>query len=377
MALVNIPGSMMMPIGAGYTVKIDGVPVVTGTLVTDAVNEAVIYTGQIVTSDGGSHTIDTTGASSIGWLTNATAFANAGTTYRVGIAAVDTAAGPPARAVNVANVITFDVYAELIGGGGGITTLSWQTTVPTTGSKTIANGDYVAVCFQMITRGGTDAVRPSATVAEAQHRPAVTTFTTVYTAAVDVPNTVITFSDGALGYFLGADVSRTISTRTWNSGSAQAEYGQLFQMPFGMAVSGLYGWLDPDADCEMVLYSDPLGTPVAERTVSIDANTVGAATGMRTTVMFPTPLIVKPNQPIVVAFKPGGSNISTYYKTFNDEAHRITDPYGTTGYGVQRTTGAFSNINSSLENYYVGTHCECISCASRSDLSVRTLTDAA
>lgn len=354
MALVTIPGSMLVPIGAGYTTKIDGVPVVTNTLITDAVNEAVIYTGQIVTSDGGSHTINTTGASSIGWLTGSVVFANAGTTYRVGIAAVDTTAGPPARAVNVSNVITFDVHAQLIGGGGGITATSWQTTVPTTGTKTIANGDLVAVCFQMIARGGSDAVRPAATVAEVQHRPAVTTFVAAYTAVADVPNTIITFADGALGYFLGADVSSGITTRTWNSGSPQAEYGQLFQMPFGMMVSGLYGWLDPDADCDMVLYSDPLGTPVAERTVSIDANTLGSAAGLRTAVMFPTPLIVKPNQPIVAAFKPGGSNISTYYKTFNNAAHRITDPYGTAGYGVQRTTGAFSDVNSSLENYYIG-----------------------
>jgi hypothetical protein len=356
MALLTLPGAMLSPIGVGWNDRRDTIPAVTTTVVMDATNEAVIMAGQIVTSDGGSHTLDTSGSSSIGWASASSAFTNAGTTFNVGVAAVDTSTGPPARAANASDVITFDVKAAFTGGGGGVTSSAWQTSVPTTGTKTIANGDYVAVCFQMTAKGGGDAVRVAPTLTDGQHRPTVTTFLGgSYAASGSGPNTIITFSDGALGYFFGSDVvGVAVSTRTWNSGSAQAEYGQLFQMPFGMKVSGLYGWIDPDADFDMVLYSDPLGTPVAEKTVSIDANTTSSAAGMRFTVMFPTPLIVKPNQPIVAAFKPGGSNVSAYYKTFNSAAHRIVDAYGTSGYGVQRTTAEFSDANSGLSHYYIG-----------------------
>jgi hypothetical protein len=353
MALINIPGMPQVLIGAGWNAKRDGAPAATS-IILDATNEASIFIGHMVTSDGGSHTLNTTGSSSIGWQTGTSTWANTGSTLVVGVASADTSAGPPGRAANSSDVITFDVSASYTG-GTGITTGSWHASVPTTGTKTIANGDLVAICHQLTARGGADVVRVVANSTEAQHLPLVTSFTGgSYAASVSTPDCIITFSDGALGYFFGTDVFSTISTRTWNSGSAQAEYGQLFQMPFGMKVSGLYGWVDPDADFDLVLYSDPLGTPVAEKTVSLDANVMVGASGRRFSILFPSPYLVRPNQPIVAAFKPGGSNISTYYKTFNDAAHRITDPYGTAGYGVQRTSGAFSDSNSSLDNYFVG-----------------------
>ena len=354
MALVSVP-SMVMPMGIGWNDRWDLFPSTTALMLMDATNKSVAFIGQIVTSDGGSHTIDTTGSSSIGWPAGSSIFSNVGSQFRVGIAAVDTTAGPPARAVNVADVITFDVVAQYTGGGGVLQSIAWNTSVPTAGTKTIAHGDLVAVCFQLTAKAGSDGFRVAAIASEGQHRPTTTLFTSAYVAQSILPNFIITFSDGALGYFFGSHATGpTLPSRTWNSGSSPSEYGQLFQMPFGMKVSGLYGWPAVTADLDMVLYSDPLGTPVAERTVFVDANTVGSTGAVRMTVMFDSPLIVKPNQPIVAAFKPGGSNISAYYKTLNNAAHRITDVCGLSGYGVQRTTGAFLNANSSLDHYYIG-----------------------
>src|SRR5262245_6556067 len=70
-------------------------------IVLDAALEAAVFIGNIYTDDGGSHTIDTTGSSSLGWMAASVTFANAGTSVSVGLAAVDTGTGPPARAVNV------------------------------------------------------------------------------------------------------------------------------------------------------------------------------------------------------------------------------------------------------------------------------------
>ena len=168
----------------------------------DAVNEAIIMFGRVETSDGASHTIDTSGSSSIQWMTGPTVvFADVGTTLKVGIANVDTSTGPPCRPVNSANVITFDVSASLTGGGGGVVAASWRTHVPTAGTKTIANGDLVAVCIQMTARGGTDAVDVNvAASSTALNRPGVTSYTGgAYAVAAAVPLMVIVFSDGALG----------------------------------------------------------------------------------------------------------------------------------------------------------------------------------
>jgi hypothetical protein len=53
-------------------------------------------------------------------------------------------------------------------------------------------------------------------------------------------------------------------------------------------------------------------------------------------------------------FKPGGSNVSAYFKTLANSAHRIADMWGTSGYGISRASGAFSDANSSLDHYYIG-----------------------
>lgn len=356
MSLVTIDGSLMVPIGPGWN-AIQTVPSNVSTVTLDAANEACIMIGHIITSDGASHTIDTTGSSSLGWRTGAVTFANAGTTVKVGLAALDTATGPPGRAVNVADVITFDVSKSMTGGGGGVTANAWQSHVPDAGSKTIANGDLVAFCIQMTARGGADSILNNLCQAEVTLlRPTITGFFGgAYGAQLAIPNAVITFSDGALGYFHGSEVFSATSTRTYNSGSATKEYGQLYKLPWPVKVCGLFGWVDPDNDFDFVLYSDPLGgSPVAEKTVSVDASTVAVATGRRFMVTFAAPYQARAQQPLGVVLKPGASNISTYYRTLASATHRIADPWGTSGYGISRASGAFADANSSLDHYYVG-----------------------
>src|SRR5262245_47756718 len=147
-------------------------------VVLDAALEACIYVGQIFTEDGGSHTIDTSGSSSLGWKAGPTTFANVGSSVSIGLATVDTGTGPPARAVNVADLITFDVAAVLTGGGGGISSGNWNSNVPTTGTKTIANGDLIAFAVQLTTVGGVDAIRVErGDGLVAGVRPSVTSFT--------------------------------------------------------------------------------------------------------------------------------------------------------------------------------------------------------
>lgn len=357
MVMKNVPGMPLVQLGVDIHSIRTALATTTNTM--DAADEATIYIGQVFTSDGASHTIDTTGSSSLQWRTSTVTFANGGTTVVVGLAAVDTGAGPPGRASNTTNVINFDVSKSLTGGGGGVTTDAWQTHVPDTGTKTIANGDFVAFAVQMTARGGADSVRAAIQSASSSvHRPTVTGYIGgSYTALSGVPNCIIVFSDGALGYFYGGSVFSTINTRTWNTGGAVDEYGQLYNFPFPMKIHGIYGHIDSDADCNIVLYSDPLGTPVAEKTVSIDANAVSGTTGRMFQVLFSSPYTYAPNTNIGAVFSPGASNVSAYYRTLANADHRVADVWGTSGYGIQRAAtgvGAFADSNSSLDHYYIG-----------------------
>lgn len=355
MALQNLSGGFFSQIGPG-PLSLHTIPALSGGTTLDAAAEAAIYVGHIFTSDGASHTIDTTGSSSLGWLTAAVTFANAGTTVKVGLATIDAANGPPSRATNVANVITFDVSKSLTGGGGGITGSAWQNHVPDAGTKTIAHGDLVCFAVQMTARGGVDSVIANwEAQAQSTGFAAVTGFTGgSYASSNGIPHAIITFSDGAIGYFMGGANQVTINTRTWSSASATKEYGQLYKLPFPMKVHGLFAWAAPSADFDAVLYSDPLGTPVAEKTRSIDLNTAQTSSGRKMFMPFASPYAVSANQEIGAVIKPGASNVSAYYKTLNTATYRAADPWGTVGYGISRAAGAFANANVSLDHYYVG-----------------------
>ena len=329
------------------------------TPVLDAVNEAIICIGTLVTSDQGSHTLNTTGSSSIGWRSSTLTFASGTTVVKIGLAAVDTAAGPPGRAVNAADVISFDVSANFTGGGGGITASAYQTSVPTTGTKTVAHGDKIAIAIQMTARGGTDTVRPQVQDANAGlGLPIVTSFlAAAYSLGTTIPNFFITFADGATGWLKGSEIFSTVAVRTYNNSSSPSEFGQLYQFAAPLRIDGIWGAFAIPGDADVILYSDPLGTPVAERTISLDLNTVGAAGTRRYKLDFASYYDTTANQTFAVVVKPTTvTNVSVPYKTLGNAAHRAADPGGTTSYGVSRSggSGAFANANSSLDHYNIG-----------------------
>lgn len=327
--------------------------------------DAVVWAGRIelASGPGTSKTLDTSGSSRIWFYAGSTTFSNAGTTVRVGLADVDATNGPPVRAANTAGAVDFDVFAALVGGTDTITGNAWNNFAPTSGTKTINYNQFVALAIQMVSRGGSDSVQvrsgaPAVSNATlAFHEPAMTSYIdAAYASGGLYPNAVIVFSDGTLGWFYGSELVNFPATRTWNSSSSPSEYGQLYQYPFPVSVTGAYVAVDPDADFSVNLYSDPLGTPVAERTVAVDANQTAAASSRYGRFAFTTAYTVPANTPFAIVLTPGGSNISTSYRTLGHADHRAADFAGTNSYGVSRSggTGAFANANSSLDAYYVG-----------------------
>lgn len=330
-------------------------------LIMDAANEAAIMVGHLWWEDGGSHTIDTTGSSSIQWRSGAITFANAGTTFKVGIGAVDATTGPPVRAVNVADVITQDVAAVLTGAGGGVTANAWQTSVPTTGTKTIANGDLVAVSMQMTARGGVDTIQAS-TVAYVvtSPRPVVTSFTSgAYGNSGTLPNVVVVASDGTRGYIYGGSVaSLTTTTQTWNNTSGTKEYGNILRFSFPVRAYGIVVGNSFAGNCDLVLYSDPLGTPAAMSggTISVDLNQISTSNVLSDgRFLLASPIDLAASTDYAVIAKPtSATNVGMNYKTYNDAGHQNSDWLGADCYAINRNTGAFASQNSNKDRYAIG-----------------------
>lgn len=354
----DLSGAPLILIGAAAVQNCDlDLPIINSQPV-DAAAEAVIMWGRVYTADGGTHTLDTSGSSSLGWRTGAVTFANAGTTVKVGLATMDAGNGPPARATNAAGVVTFSVSKSMTGGGGGVTANAWQEHVPDAGSLSVAHGDLIAFVVQMTARGGADAVNVQTVNASLDNRrPSVTSFaSSSYGDLADLPNVVITFSDGTLGTFWGGFVaSVSTTTQTWNSGSATKEYGNVIQLPFPTKVYGLAALATGSGDFDLVLYSDPLGTPAAEKTLSFDANIASStSTTVATYELFASPYTLPANTPVAAIMKPGATNLNSKYLTLNAAAHQALHTGGANCYAVNRASGAFAPQNSSKDRFAIG-----------------------
>lgn len=327
-------------------------PITTITL--NAAGETAQFIGDIYLENptGGSKTISAAGGGSILWRSDTTTFANAGSTFDIGIQDVSTASSP------AQGDGTFDVKASFTGGGGGVSTAAINTSVMTTGTKTIAHGDQVAIAFAMTARAGADSIIVGAagtgTEVNASAIGSVVVDNTggTYAPISGYPLAIIKFDDGTIGYISSTSFIASSGTTAINSTTGTAdEYGNLIVVPWTFHAAGIHdilNFVDNAADCELVLYSDPLGTPVAERVITIDATQLGiTATARPVTKLFSTPFLMKANIPYAVTVRPTtANNVTLYYEDGVTDSVRIHPP-NSYAYGVRRldNTGAFSDTN--------------------------------
>jgi hypothetical protein len=351
MAFVNVNHPLLSLVGLseGHL----NAPTSAGFAAVAALNTSIAMFGQVWTEDGGSHTIDTTGLSSIGWLSTGVTFVDAGTTLKVGLCDMDTATGNPIRPSNALGVINFNVSRSIVGGSGGIAANTWNEHAPNAGSKTIAHGDLVGVALQMTARGGSDSVTVAAaqSITSAVTRPGVITYNgTTFATTNVIPNCSITFKDGAKGFLVGGAPYRLSRTQVqYNSSSAPNEIGMLFEFPVPMVLSGVSLLCGFAANAEIIAYLDPLGTPTAQRTVSVTVNSISNQNQVSASNwLFSAPLIVPANTPVVLAVKPTTTtNILWGFRTLGTIGDQKA--YGFKSYAVERSSGAFASRGSGLQ----------------------------
>lgn len=325
----------------------------------NAAGETCVFAGNIILENplGGSKTISAAGGGSITWIAGAVTFANAGSTFKVGIQDVSAASSP------TQGDATFDVEASFTGGGGGVTASAVNTSVMTTGTKTIAHGDLVAIVLSLTARGGADsivirAMAPASISLANNGFPTVSENTSgVYAkTASAVPLAVINFDDGTLGWFHGApffNYNNTPTSLAFNSGTATAdEYGNYINYPFTYNAIGIafLGQISgTSADAELLLYSDPLGTPVVQRTITLDATQASAtASAINSVHLFSTPIQLKANTPYAITMRPTTvNNVTLYHRDVGSVSQGEASEIGTYCYACRRldNTGAFSDYN--------------------------------
>lgn len=301
---------------------------------------------------GGSKTISSSGGKIV-WVTGAVTFSSGSTTFVVSIQDVSSASSPgQGDGVN-------DVSVSYTGGGGGITANSVQQSAIASGSKTISHGDSIAIVLSMTARGASDSI-------VVQHAPTgtevnpnilggsiVENTTGSYANTSAYPMAYIIFDDGSVGWMYGFTMQKSVTTVTINSTTGTAdEYGNLLNLPFtfyALGVEIMVSLAGNSSDFEILVYSDPLGTPTVQRTLTIDATQASVTASVRFIGLpFSSPYLVTANTPIGISCRPTTANNISIYAWDGDgvKSDKIHPP-NSYAYAIRRlnNTGAFSDYN--------------------------------
>jgi hypothetical protein len=326
----------------------------TGSAAIDAAGESYTLIGRAFIQGGAtSKTISTSGGKIV-WRINTVTFANAGTNLRIGIQDV---------AATGLEDGTFDAYADLVGGTDVLAGSTTYQTAIESGTKTITNGDMIAISFEFTSRAGSDAMTLNYLAysdylcAGAQNFPYKTSDTGAGPVkSLDQCTTgFIIFDDGTFGWISiwppHPLVSVASTAQTYNTGSTPDEYAAVFKLPYkatAIAATMAVASIATTDNFEFIIYTDPLGTPAVLQSLAIDPDfTAATSNGDRPyTYHFTSALTIEPDTWYGIAVRPTTANsINVQYMNYgsgNNTFKRLS-PYGENIKWCGRTnqTGAF------------------------------------
>lgn len=341
MAYVSLPSPIWIGMRGGPTTAYtEGV-----LAVVDAAGESGAYIGYLRLSTGVGTSKTLQSGDVIHWRNSTTTFNNGSTVCRVGVQDVDATTGLEDG--------SWDVYADFTGGGGGIAAGTVSSTL-TTGTKTITDGDLLAVVIEFTARGGADVVRPIKinltsglpyNTADAGSGPA---------KDASAPSVTIEFADGTIGYFSDDSVALAQTAVSFNSGSAPDEVASLFQLSIAVRIDGVYmtiGELDSGETGNVTVYETPTSTPNALATVAVDPDVTALATSTigRHEFRLGTTLDLSADTTYAVAYGATSAGGRNYGQTnLPSAACRKAWAFGSTlqGGGRVNGSGAFGSLSS-------------------------------
>lgn len=291
-----------------------------------------------------------------------------GSTLEIGIQGVASGSGPIAQPDG-----SFGAKAQLVA-GSGLSANVWNTVSMTTGTSSLTHGDLVAIVFDMTNRGGADTVTINAANSYEQTGATTTGFptcnafvagawqTTNSAGASRLPNAIISFDDGTLGWIDHTMPSTSPgNTETFNDTTNPDERGLIFQIPWDCKIDALWayaGITDANSDFTLKLYSDPTGTPTLVTSIAVAAENMGVA-GLQGFVkgLLATEVSLTRNTSYILTVRAtGSSNTRLAAFTLGNTAHRAFVSGGTTlAKGTrQNDTGAFTAESPAVTIYAMG-----------------------
>lgn len=320
---------------------------------------ALIGYVQLATGPGTSKVLST---GSIRFRTGAVTFANGGSSFQIGIQDVATASGPTIQPDG-----SFDVSTTLTGGGGGITANAWQTITMTTGTKTIADGDFIAIVFDFVARAGADLVRVEVRnkMAQGDTNLGLAAFfvSSWSTNASHGPGIEIAFDDGTLGWLADCPPNNTTNSETFTDSTNPDERGLIFQLPFDCTVDGMYLNMSSTAatgDGTGTLYTAP--TTAAAAISGATGNLLGEqigniGVGNIRLIRFASLISLSKNTNYGMAYKAtGAGNFTMYTWTLSSTNSRAFWANGTTIGKITRnnSSGNFTAESPATTMYQMG-----------------------
>lgn len=363
MALQNIYGNGLWIPGAfpGFPGQSSGVLATSDSALLDADEEEYQIIGSVTIDGGGSKTFGTSG-SKIGWLPGASITFAANSTVTVGVkkaAQIDTSNGPAARAT--IGAAAFDVYKALVGGTDTISSTTWREDAMASGTPyTVTDGDLIAICFHLDTTSGSPSVKIRQGSAPVDMGfPACTLVTSgpTYTLQSHVPNVILIFDDGTLGWIMPTIPFSVADVATSTIGNTNI-IGNIFQVPFACKVDALAAVLNPStnaANFNLELYSTPLGTPAVIESIAFDANAVERVGANRPFIKrLTTPRTLSINTDYLVGIQQTTATaVSGVQRDVNTATHFRAAGFGTESYAANSTAGAtFAQQNSGKRRYH-------------------------
>jgi len=294
------------------------------------------------------------GGCSISWRAGTiSGFAGSDDTIQIGIQDLSTSAVPSQPDE------TFGVSGTFAGDVDPPTTGAWNTSdMETDGDDTsYSNGDMLAVVWNLSACNGCS-VRVQALLnntAISLPTSALKTAGTWAQQGATVPNVLITFDDGSLGWIDGGTILSATNITTYNSGSTPDEYALMFTVPFNMKVDALYCMCANGSagDGELILYSGAdTSSPVALATVVLDDDQTNAHTNAAKWRMefMATPVYLRPGATYAVAYRPtSANNVTLQTMTLADASHRAAWTGTNMSLGTRSDqTGAFSSTTTTI-----------------------------
>lgn len=314
-----------------------------------ATGRQVHFVGQVFLENptGGSKTISAAGGGLIAWRSASSAvFNNAGTQLDIGIQDLDmTISATPSRGDG-----TFDVSATLIGGTDSLGGSGTKETAMESGSKTLNHGDFIAVAFNMVSRGGTDSVSIGCSAMgdyndQTKSLPSVNSVTsgTWTTILNGTPQVVIVFDDGTIGWLSEGLPPMSQSSSTVNTGSTPDEVGNYIKLRTKVRVLGFN--LDTvlannSSTFDIVIYSTPLGTPSVVTSYSLDPDQFSTSGGSGS-VLLSTPVVLTPGEYGIILKPTTTNNITAYfYQVLTIKYMRAFGMHEDDFYAISRTDGS-------------------------------------